>query len=83
MASTLAFKKKRKYGDIQVQAKVHESVIFTDTEFWVDNKTYFQWNTPFQAFQSKQFQVLLQDDPSAVLGKEIYQNKIWTLQSCS
>ena len=40
----------------------------------MDKKTTFQWNTLFQAFWTKEFQVLLQDDPSAKLSKGIYQN---------
>ena len=47
---------------------------FTDTECWVDKKIAFKWNTLFQAFRKKEFQVLLQDDPSTELSKGIYKN---------
>ena len=47
---------------------------FTNTECTVDKKIDFKWNTLFQAFQSKEFQVLLHDDPSAELSKGIYKN---------
>ena len=51
-----------------------ESQAFTDTKCRVDKKTVFKWNTLFQAFQSKEFQVILQDDPSTNLSKGIYKN---------
>ena len=47
---------------------------FTDTECRVDKKISFKWNTLFQEFQTKVFQVLLQDDPSVELSKGIYKN---------
>ena len=50
--------------------------IFVDTESRVDKKVTFTWNSLFQAFQDKEFQVLLQDDPSTELSKEIYKNII-------
>ena len=34
------------------------------------------WNSLFQAFKDKEFQVLLQDDLSTELSKEIYRNII-------
>lgn len=40
----------------------------------VDKKTSFKWNTLFQEFQYKEFQVMLHDDPSAELSKWIYKN---------
>ena len=40
----------------------------------VDKKIDFKWNNLFQAFQTKEFQVLLQDDPSTKLSKGIYKN---------
>ena len=53
-----------------------ESWAFIDIESIVDKKTSFKWNTLFQAFQSKEFQVLLQYDSSKDLRKGIYKN-IW------
>ena len=50
--------------------------IFTDTECRVDKKVTFTWNSLFQAFQDKEFQMLLQDDVSTELSKEIYKNII-------
>ena len=50
--------------------------IFADTECQVDKKVTFTWNSLFQAFQDKEFQVLLQDDISIELSKEIYKNII-------
>ena len=47
---------------------------FIDTMCRVDKKVVFTWNTLFQAFQNKEFQVLLQDDPSIELSKGIYKN---------
>ena len=43
-----------------------------DTECKVDIKSALKWNTLFQAFQSKEFHVLLQDDLSTKLSKGIY-----------
>ena len=51
-----------------------ESLVFTYTECKVDNKTAFKWNNLFQAFQSKEFQVLFQYDLSIELRKRIYRN---------
>jgi hypothetical protein len=47
---------------------------FTNTECRIDKKIAFKWNTLFQAFQSKYFQLLLQDYPSTDLSKGIYKN---------
>ena len=47
---------------------------FTDTECWVDKKVVFTWNTLFEEFHNKQFQVFLQDDLSIELSKTIYKN---------
>ena len=47
---------------------------FTDTECRVDKKTSFKWNTLFQALQTKEIQVLLQDDRSREITKYIYKN---------
>ena len=48
--------------------------IFTDIECQVDKKVVFTWNTLFQVFQTKEFQVFLQDDLSTELRKSIYKN---------
>ena len=50
--------------------------IFTDIECWVEKKVIFTSNSLFQAFQDEEFQVLLQDDISIELSKEIYKNII-------
>ena len=57
----------------------HEIWAFIDTEWRVDKKISFKCNTLFQAFQTKEFQVMLQDDPSTYLSKGIYKNisKSW------
>lgn len=60
--------------DIQEQAEGKESWIFMDTECQVGQKVSFQWNNLFQDLQTREFQVLLQDDPSTKMSKEIYQN---------
>ena len=67
MASTSALK--RKMNTIKELVEKHGSWAFTDTECRVDKKTYFKQNTLFQAFKTKQFQVLLHDDPSTELSK--------------
>ena len=48
--------------------------IFTDTECKADKKVCYTWTSLFQAFQDKEFVVLLQDDAITKLRKEIYQN---------
>ena len=50
--------------------------IFVDTECRVDKKVTFTCNSLFQAFQDKEFQMLLQDDVSTKLRKEVYRNII-------
>ena len=47
---------------------------FIDTECRVDKKIAFKSNTLFQAFQKKEFQFFLQDDPHMELSKGIYKN---------
>ena len=47
---------------------------FTDIECKVDKKTTFKWNTLFQAFQYKEFQVIFQGDPNIEMRKEIFKN---------
>ena len=72
MESNLALKNKRKIVEELVEKQ--EMWIFTDTECQVDKKVVFTWNTFFQAFQDKWFQVLIQDDLSTELRKIIYKN---------
>ena len=50
--------------------------IFSDTECKVDKKVCYTWTSLFQAFQDKEFVVLLQNDASTELSKEIYKNII-------
>ena len=72
MTSTSSLKSKRK--TIKEPVEKQEVWAFTDTERQVDKKIAFKWNTLFQAFPKKEFQVLLQDDPSTKLNKGIYKN---------
>ena len=72
MSSTSALKSKM--NTIEEPTKNEEIWAFTDMECWVDKKIALKWNTLFQAFQTKEFQVLLQDDPSTKLNKGIYKN---------
>ena len=50
--------------------------IFADIECKVDKKVTFTWNSLFQAFQDKDFLMLLQYDLSTELSKEVYKNII-------
>ena len=52
--------------------------IFSDTECNADKKVYYTWTSLFQAFQDKQFVLLLQNDANTELSKEIYKNIIKT-----
>ena len=72
MATNSALKSKRK--TIKESMKKQESWAFTDTKCRVDKKIAFKRNALFQAFQSKEFQVILQDNPSRELSKGIYKN---------
>ena len=74
MESNSTLKNKRK--TVEELAKEQGIWIFVDTECQVDKKVIFTWNSLFQAFQDKEFQVLLQDDSSIELRKEIYRNII-------
>ena len=69
MASNSVLKNKRK--TIEEPVKEQGIWIFANTECQVDQKVIFTWNSLFQAFQDKVFQVLLQDDPSTELRKDI------------
>ena len=51
---------------------------FSDTECKADKKVCYTWTSLFQAFQDKEFVVLLQNDASTELSKEIYKNIIKT-----
>ena len=72
METTSTLKSKRKNVEEPMEKK--KSWEFIDVECRVDKKTSFKWNTLFQAFQSKYFQFLLQDDPSIEFSKVIYKN---------
>ena len=50
--------------------------IFLDIECKADKKACYTWIALFQAFQDKDFVVLLHNDASTELSKEIYKNII-------
>ena len=50
--------------------------IFTYTDYKVDKKVCYTWKSLFQAFQDKDFVVLLHNDANTELSKEIYKNII-------
>ena len=68
MESNSILKNKRKIVEEPIKEK----------EMWIfaDKKVVFTWNSFFQAFQDKMFQVLREDDPSTELRKGIYKNII-------
>ena len=72
MASTLLTKNKKK--TVEELVKENGIQIFTDTECKGDKKVCYTWTSLFQAFQDKEFAMLLQDDASTELSKEIYLN---------
>ena len=74
MESTSMLKNKGKV----VKESINEqgTWIFVDIECKVDKNVTFTWNSLFQAFQDKDFQILLQDDVSTELSKEVYKNII-------
>ena len=74
MESNSVLKRKRK--TTEEPTKEQGMWIFADTQCRVDKKVIFTWNCLLQAFQDKEFQVLLQDDISIELSKEIYRNII-------
>ena len=49
---------------------------FSDTECKTDKKLCYTWTALFQEFQDKDFVVLLQNDASTELSKEVYKNII-------
>ena len=72
MKSESSLRNKRNIVEERMEKK--EMWTFTDTECRVDRKVIFKWNTLFQVFQTKEFQVFLQDDLSTELSKSIYKN---------
>ena len=62
---------KNKGKAIEEPTKEHGIWIFADTECRVDKKVSYTWNSLFQAFQDKEFLMLLQDDASNNLSKEV------------
>ena len=72
MEITTALKRKRNI--VKELVAKQESWAFTSTKCKVDKRTTFKWNILFQAFQYKEFKVLLQDDPSTELRRGIYKN---------
>ena len=72
MGSNFALNNKR--NTIEDPMERQEMWTFNDTEYRVDKKVVFTWNTLFQAFQNKEFQVFLQDDLSTKRSKSIYKN---------
>ena len=72
MESNSALKNKR--NTIEEPMEKQEMWTFTYIECRVDKKVVFKWNTLFQAFQKKEFQFFLQDDPSTKLNKGICNN---------
>ena len=67
MESKFFLKKKRK--TVKEPTKEQEMWIFYNIESQVDKKVILTWNSLFQELQYKEFQVLLQDDPSTKLRK--------------
>ena len=61
---------------VEEPIKEDEVWIFSDTECKVDKKVCYTWTSLFQAFQDKEFVVLLQNDASTELSKNIYNNII-------
>ena len=74
MASTSLIKNLKK--TVKDPGKENGIWIFTDTECKANKKVCYTWTALFQAFLDKEFNVLLQNDASTELNKEIYQNNI-------
>ena len=72
MASTSLTKNQKKI--VEEPIKENGIWIFKDTECKADKKVCYTWTSLFQAFQDKEFAMLLQDDASTKLSKEIYRN---------
>jgi hypothetical protein len=69
MASTSLTKKLNK--TVEEPIKENGIWIFTDTECKADKKACYTWTYLFQAFQDKEFTLLLQNDASTELNKEV------------
>ena len=74
MASNAMIKKKEKV--VEEPTKEQGIWMFADTECRVDKKVSYTWNFLFQAFQDKEFLMLLQDDVCTELSIEVYRNII-------
>jgi hypothetical protein len=61
---------------VKVSIKGDRIWIFSDTKCKADKKVCYTWTSLFQAFQDKEFVVLLQNDANTELSKEIYKNII-------
>ena len=70
MASTSLTKNQKKI--VEEPIKENGIWIFADTECKADKKVCYTWTSLLQAFQDNEFDVLLQDDASTALSKEIY-----------
>ena len=69
MTSNSMIKNKGKATEEPV--KEHGIWIFADIECIADKKVSYTWNSLFQAFQDKEFMMLLQDDVSTDLSKKV------------
>ena len=74
MASTSLTKNLKKI--VEEPVKENGIWIFVDTECKANKKVCYTWTSLFQAFQDKEFLMLLQDDANTKLSKEIYRNII-------
>ena len=70
MASSSLTKNQKK--TVEEPIKENGIWIFIDTECKANKKVCYTWNSLFQAFQDKEFVMMLQDDVSTELRKEIY-----------
>lgn len=74
MASTSLTKNLNK--TIEEPIKENGIWIFLHTECKADKKVCYTWTSLFQAFQDKEFVMLLQNDADTKLRKDIYRNII-------
>ena len=74
MASSLLTKNLNK--TIKEPVKEDGEWIFLDTKCKANKKVCYTWTSVFQAFQDKEFIVLLQNDANSKLSKDIYKNII-------
>ena len=70
MSSTSLTKNLKK--TVEEPVKENGIWIFADTECKADKKVCYTWTSLIQAFQDKEFLMLLQDDARTELSKEIY-----------